>query len=141
MMKAFFASALFVGFLVVGCEKQEAPKATIVPEEEVAEMPPVEAEPTPMLEAPVADGEVAESRPTPGERLDRAIEATGRGLQTAGEKTAEGVGTAAEKTEEALHTAGEKTEEGVKKAADATGKFLKKVGEKIEDAATREESS
>lgn len=98
----------------------EAPKAVEVPEAVVVADPPP---------AVVVDTEAPEDRPeTPGERVDRAIDATEKGLRTAGEKTGQG-----------LKTAGEKTEQGLKTAADATGRFLKRAGEKLEDVGTKAE--
>src|ERR1035437_6595477 len=60
-------------------------------------------------------------RLTPGQRLDRAIEKTGKALQVAGEQTENGVDTAAEKTEK-----------GLRKAARKTGQALQRAGEAIE---------
>lgn len=140
LMNAKWAWMGLTAVLLAGCEKSEQapPKASVVteeggpsPAESSQPLEPVEPAPP---EAPVV-GVPEEERASVGDRVDRAIEATGHGLQVAGEKTQEGVSTAAKKTEEALHTAGEKTEEGVKKAAEATGGFLKKVGEKLEEAA------
>lgn len=131
-----FRSVLAIGLggLLVSCEQEEAPKAV-----EVIEVP-VDASATPPAElAAPAEDEPEEDSPTPGERLDSAIEATGDGLKVAGEKTKEGVGVALEKTGGALETASEKTEEGLRKAGDATGRFLQRVGEKLEDAATPDE--
>lgn len=140
-MKALWILALGAGSLLVSCDQEEAPKATVVVEGEV-----VEVTPPPPVAVPVESEETLEeepdlSSPTPGERLDGAIEATEDGLKVAGEKTKQGVGVALEKTGGALETAGEKTEEGLRKAGDATGRFLKRVGEKIEDAATPEEEA
>lgn len=135
MKRSWFLIGVVALGLAACDEAAEAPRATAVEEEGSSEaIPPVDPEMPP--EPPLIDPE--EPSPSVGQRVDSAIEATGRGLQVAGDKTKEGVTSAAEKTEEALHTAGEKTEEGVKKAAEATGGFLKRMGEKLEDAATRE---
>ena len=140
-MKASWILAIGACGLIVSCDKEEPPKAEVVVEPAAEAAPatpppaagiPVEAE-TEEIEEPEEDA------PTPGERLDGAIEKTGDGLKVAGEKTKEGVGVALEKTGGALETAGEKTEEGLRKAGDATGRWLKRVGEKIEDAATPED--
>lgn len=79
-----------------------APAAVVVEEKEfkIAEEEPSDLEPS----------------PTPGQRLDHAIE-----------KTEEGIGTAAEKTEE-----------GLRKAAEKTGNFLQRAGEAIEKKASGE---
>lgn len=131
-MKLLLIAPLSLGLILVSCEKNDAPEASVVVEENgqvVAEVD-MGTSGEQLAEAiEEAEEEVeaaAEENPTPGERLDRAIEATGRGLQTAGEKTEQGVETAVEKTEHGVRTATEKT-----------GQFLKKVGEKIERAAER----
>lgn len=98
---------------VVSCEK-EAPVSS-TPETPVAESTPPTAVPvTEQEEFKVGEEEPAENTPspTPGQRLDHAIE----------------------KTEQGLGTAKEKTEEGLRKAAEKTGGFLKRTGEKIEKA-------
>ena len=99
-------------FAFASCKKEEpvsaAPEAT-----ESAPAPaavPVKEE----EEFKIGEEEPAENAPspTPGQRLDHAIE----------------------KTEQGLGTAKEKTEEGLRKAAEKTGGFLKRTGEKIEKA-------
>jgi|GEM_PF-5615138 len=143
-MKASIPLLAALGVALAGCDKQEPPRAEVVAEDEPtaeARIDELEQELEQLrseLDAgpDAVAGDTDGDDPTAGDRVDRAIEATGHGLQVAGEKTAQGVTTAAEKTGEALHTAGEKTEEGVKKAAEATGKFLQRVGEKIEDKAS-----
>ncbi|OYV01145.1 MAG: hypothetical protein CFE26_23220, partial [Verrucomicrobiales bacterium VVV1] len=132
-----FALAL----LFVSCGKKETPTEPAAPAAPVAAAPappapkvdPVEVA-TPPVAIPVEDQSPDEEepsapdtdlvQPTPGQRLDHAIEKTGQALQTAGEKTEQGVRTAAEKTEE-----------GLRKAAEKTGGALQRVGETIQKKA------
>jgi len=91
-----------------------------------AGQPPAEiVEPAPPAAVPVTEPEefkVAEEEPgtleapapTPGQRLDHAIDKTGEGLETARDKT----------------------EEGLRKAAEKTGGFLQRAGETIERKAS-----
>ncbi|MGB6223230.1 hypothetical protein [Haloferula sp.] len=139
-MKTRFPTVIMLVGILVACERHESdvPKAVAVPDDEASMEGAAEDLDQSVAEGGKAADDVADEveeaaeeldqKPTPGERLDQAIGATGRGLQTAGEKTEQGVKTAVEKTEE-----------GVKKGAAATGRFIRKVGEKIEGAATPDE--
>lgn len=132
-----------VGFvsLLLSCGKKEAPSESAVPQAPVAVAPAPPVPQTELVEAapapsaiPVEDQSPDEEEPsapdtdvvppTPGQRLDQAIEKTGEALQNAGEKTEQGVRTAAEKTRE-----------GLRKAAEKTGGALQKAGEKIQQKA------
>ena len=98
---------------LVSCEKEET--VSSAPEASQSTTPPPAAVPvTEPEEFKVGEEEPAENAPapTPGQRLDHAIE----------------------KTEQGLGTAKETTEEGLRKAAEKTGGFLKRTGEKIEKA-------
>lgn len=115
--------------LLVSCDKKEAPVDS-VPTPPVAAAPvpePVKAAPveatSPPVAIPVEDQSPDEEepsapdtdlvQPTPGQRLDHAIE----------------------KTEQGVRTAAEKTEEGLRKAAEKTGGALQRVGETIQKKA------
>lgn len=123
--------------LLASCKKKET-TVEFVPKPPVAAAPhpaPEKAAPVevviPPIAIPVEDQSPDEEepsapdtdlvQPTPGQRLDHAIEKTGQALQTAGQKTEQGVRTAAEKTEE-----------GLRKAAEKTGGAIQRVGETIQ---------
>lgn len=105
---------IFIGLALVACDRKDpdttggsipAPTAT------AADAPAPAAQPVEELpEFKVGEEEPALGEPTPGERLDSAIE----------------------KTEQGLETAKDKTEEGLRKAAEATGGGLRRLGEAIE---------
>ncbi len=109
--------------LLVSCEKEET-KVDFVPKVPVAAAPVPEPAPVEVVIPPVAipvedqspDEEEPSApdtdlvQPTPGQRLDHAIE----------------------KTEQGVRTAAEKTEEGLRKAAEKTGGALQRVGETIQ---------
>ena len=126
--------------LLVSCRKKETtvefvpkPAATAAPHPAPEKAAPDEVV-TPPVAIPVEDQSPDEEepsapdtdlvQPTPGQRLDHAIEKTGQALQTAGQKTEQGVKTAAEKNEQ-----------GLRKAAEKTGGFLQKAGETIQKKA------
>ena len=116
--------------LLVSCDEKEAPvdsvptaPVVVVPVSEPAPIKAMPLEPSlppqaipiedqsPDEEEPSApDTDPAMVQPTPGERLDHAID----------------------KTEQGVRTAAEKTEEGVRKAAEKTGGVLQRVGETIQ---------
>lgn len=112
--------------LLVSCEKKETtvefvpkPSVTATPHPAPEKAAPVEVV-TPPVAIPVEDQSPDEEepsapdtdlvQPTPGQRLDHAIE----------------------KTEQGVRTAAEKTEEGLRKAAEKTGGALQRVGETIQ---------
>lgn len=106
--------AIFLSLALVACDREDpansgattpAPSATTVGSPPPAATPVADPE-----EFKVGEEEPALGEPTPGERLDHAIEKTGEGLETAKEKT----------------------EEGLRKAAEATGGGLRRLGEAIE---------
>ncbi len=149
-IRSIWAAALGAGALV-SCDVEQEETMTATEVEEVAseeaediersieqmqtefdEMPPPdEPDDLEVIPAPIdeidEDYEQADARRTVGDRVDDALDATGRGLRTAGEKTGEG-----------LETAAEKTGEGLQRAAGATGRFLQRAGEKIEEVAEDE---
>lgn len=102
---------------VVSCEKKE-PVVSESQETVVVETPPAAVVVEDEKEFKIAEEEPAdlEPSPTPGQRLDHAIE----------------------KTEQGIDTAKEKTEEGLRKAAEKTGNFLQRAGEAIEKKASGE---
>lgn len=121
---------LGLALLLVSCGKKETPTEPTAPAAPVAVTPapaPEKAAPvevaTPPVAIPVEDQSPDEEepsapdtdlvQPTPGQRLDHAIE----------------------KTEQGVRTAAEKTEEGLRKAAEKTGGALQRVGEKIQQKA------
>ncbi len=119
--------------LFVSCGKKESPTEPAAPAAPVAVVP---APPTPKVDPvevtappvaiPVEDQSPDEEEPsapdtdvvhpTPGERLDHAIEKTEQGVRTAAEKTEEGLRKAAEKTGGALQKAGEKIQQKANEA-------------------------
>ncbi|WAC18985.1 hypothetical protein OVA24_17285 [Luteolibacter sp. SL250] len=121
-MKASVCSAAVVlaALSAVSCDRKEEPGSagSPPPASEIVEPAPPSAVPVTQPE----DFKVAEEEPgspdapspTPGQRLDNAIE----------------------KTEEGLETARDKTEEGLRKAAEKTGGFLQRAGETIERKAS-----
>lgn len=140
-MKPLYLLPIWVfASLLVSCKKKETaiefvpkPAATAAPHPANEKAAPVEVV-TPPVAIPVEDQSPDEEepsapdtdlvQPTPGQRLDNAIEKTGQALQTAGQKTEQGVKTAAEKAEQ-----------GLRKAAGKTGAFLQKAGETIQKKA------
>lgn len=113
---------------VLSCEKKEVDPATgerQLPASEIVEPAPPAAipvtEPEDFKVAEEEPGNPDAPSPTPGQRLDHAIEKTEQGLETARDKTEQG-----------LETARDKTEEGLRKAAEKTGNFLQRAGEAIE---------
>jgi len=112
--------SLAAALCLASCEKkEEAPAAgQPLPSSEIAEPTPPAAipvtEPADFKVAEEEPGNLEEPSPTPGQRLDHAIE----------------------KTEQGLETARDKTEEGVRKAAEKTGNFLQRAGETIERKAS-----
>lgn len=119
LMKPLFVLPL-LGFAFIACKPQATTERSDPPSEAHAvavDQAQTVSQPTkgsaPTSEVP--DDLPDEDEPTPGERLDHAIEKTGEGLQKAGEKT----------------------EEGLRKAGAKTGDALQRLGEKIERAAER----
>jgi hypothetical protein len=120
-MEKSLVIAGLMGLCLASCDRDKSiaadPAHTSAPAIEVVE-------PRPPAAIPVAEpqefkiGEEEpgnlEAEPTPGQRLDHAIEKTQQGVET-------GV---------------EKTEEGVRKGAGATGRTLQRVGEAIERKAS-----
>jgi hypothetical protein len=117
---ASVAAVTIAALGVLSCEKKEDPAATgsTPPASEIVEPAPPSAVPVTQPEdfkvAEEEPGVVVTPSPTPGQRLDNAIE----------------------KTEDGLETAKEKTEEGLRKAAEKTGGFLQRAGETIERKAS-----
>lgn len=117
---------------LVSCERKTGATDSSdqqIPSSEIAEPAPPAASPVTQPEdfkvAEEEPGNPESPSPTPGQRLDHAIEKTQEGLETAKEKTQDG-----------LETAKEKTEEGLRKAAEKTGGFLQRTGEAIERKAS-----
>ena len=107
-------SAILLSLTLVACDRNEStgsgggdPASSPVATEPA---PPVAKPVTELQEFKVGEEEPAAGEPTPGERLDHAIEKTGEGLETAKEKT----------------------EDGLRKAAEATGGGIRRLGEAIE---------
>jgi len=107
--------AIFLSLALVACDREDpsgsngSASAPATPET----APPLAKPVIEPQEFKVGEEEPAVGEPTPGERLDNAIE----------------------KTEHGLETAKEKTEEGLRKAAEATGGGLRRLGEAIEKKA------
>ena len=106
---------------MVSCDREDRSRSIAkdaVPSPEIIEpAPPAAVRVTEPEEFKVAEEEPGNPdapSPTPGQRLDHAIE----------------------KTEQGLGTAKEKTEEGLRKAAENTGNFLQRAGETIERKAS-----
>jgi hypothetical protein len=112
-MRTSFPILAAACLVVVSCEKEQETPVSPAPES-VEATPAPAAVPVKEDEFKIGEEEPAENTPapTPGQRLDQAIE----------------------KTEEGIGTAKEKTEEGIRKAAEKTGQFLQRAGEKIEKA-------
>ncbi len=114
-MKSSFPILAAACFSLVSCEKEQVTEVPVSTTPETVETAPVPAA-IPVNEDAfkIGEEEPAENAPspTPGQRLDHAIE----------------------KTEQGLGTAAEKTEGGLRKAAEKTGQFLQRAGEKIEKA-------
>lgn len=110
-------SAIFLSLALVACDREDpsgSKGSASAPAAANSESAPPAAKPvTDPQEFKVGEEEPAVGEPTPGERLDHAIE----------------------KTEHGLETAKEKTEEGLRKAAEATGGGLRRLGEAIEKKA------
>jgi len=70
-------------------------------------------------------------RAPPG-KIERAGEATGKGIKRGADATERGVRRAGEATREGIERGASATERGVKRAGEATGKGLKKAGEAVE---------
>lgn len=120
-MKTSAFVAVIAGCCLVSCDREEpSPSAAKdpVPSSETVESAPPAAvpvtEPGDFKVAEEEPGNPDAPSPTPGERLDHAIE----------------------KTEQGLGTAKDKTEEGLRKAAEKTGNFLQRTGETIERKAS-----
>ena len=112
--------------LLVSCGKKQVPVDSPPPPPVAAKPVPEPVKPaaveaaSPPVAIPVEDQSPDEEepsapdtdvvQPTPGERLDHAID----------------------KTEQGVRTAAEKTEEGLRKAAEKTGGALQRVGETIQ---------
>lgn len=106
--------AIFLTLALAACDRKDpsGPGETVPAEPATApgsSPPAAEAVAVPQ-EFKVGEEEPAAGDPTPGERLDHAIERTNEGLETAKEKT----------------------EEGLRKAAEATGGGIRRLGEAIE---------
>ena len=110
-------SAIFLSLALVACDRKDPGDSSgtaAAPSAAATEAPAPVAKPVAEpQEFKVGEEEPALGEPTPGERLDHAIEKTGEGLDTAKEKT----------------------EEGLRKAAEATGSGLRRLGEAIEKKA------
>lgn len=121
-MKASVSTAVVVlaALSAVSCDRKEETGAagSTPPASEIVEPAPPSAipvtEPEDFKVAEEEPGSPDAPSPTPGQRLDNAIE----------------------KTEEGLETARDKTEEGLRKAAEKTGGFLQRAGETIERKAS-----
>lgn len=115
-----FAAVVLPGLLFISCEKKKDPSTGA--DARTDSTPPHAVRVTELEEFKVAEEEPATPEatlspaPTPGQRLDHAIE----------------------KTEEGLDRAKDKTEEGLRKAAGKTGDFLQRTGEAIERKASGE---
>lgn len=109
--------AIFISLALVACDRDDSSSSggsAAPPSASIGESPAPAAKPVEELpEFKVGEEEPSLGEPTPGERLDHAIE----------------------KTHEGLDTAKEKTEEGLRKAAEATGGGLRRLGEAIEKKA------
>jgi len=113
------AALAIAALFSVSCDRNEGTGAAgngQPPAEIVEPAPPAAVPVTEPEEFKVAEEEpgTLEPAPTPGQRLDHAIDKTGEGLETARDKT----------------------EEGLRKAAEKTGGFLQRAGETIERKAS-----
>lgn len=120
-MEKSLVIAGLLGLCLTSCDRDKS----IAADSEHASAPATEVvEPRPPVAIPVAEpqefkiGEEEpgnlEAEPTPGQRLDHALE----------------------KTQQGLETGAEKTEEGLRKAGGATGRTLQRVGDAIERKAS-----
>ncbi len=68
----------------------------------------------------------------PPGKIERAGQATGKGIEQGANATERGVKRGANATERGVKRAANATERGVKRAGEATGKGIKKAGEAVE---------
>ena len=68
----------------------------------------------------------------PPGKIERAGQATGKGIERGADATKRGVKRAGEATREGIERGVNATERGVRRAGEATGKGIKKAGEAIE---------
>jgi hypothetical protein len=68
----------------------------------------------------------------PPGKIERAGQATGKGIERGAQGTERGVKRAGEATASGIERGAKATERGVKRAGEATGKGIKKAGEAIE---------
>ena len=72
------------------------------------------------------------SQSAPPGKIERAGQATGKGIERGAKATERGVKRAGEATGRGIERGAKATERGVKRAGEATGKGIKKAGEAIE---------
>jgi hypothetical protein len=72
----------------------------------------------------------------PPGKIERAGQATGKGIERGAKATERGVKRAGEATGRGIERGAKATERGVKRAGEATGKGIKKAGEAIEKTFT-----
>jgi hypothetical protein len=77
-------------------------------------------------------GEIERAGQATGKGIEKGADATKRGVQRAGTATRKGIEKGAKATERGVKRAGEATGKGIQKAGEATGKGIKKAGEAIE---------
>ena len=82
---------------------------------------------------PAPETPAAEIPPsTPPGKIERAGQATGKGIEKGAKATERGVQRAGTATRKGIEKGAKATERGVKRAGEATGKGIKKAGEAIE---------
>ena len=82
---------------------------------------------------PVPETPAAGTPPSePPGKIERAGQATGKGIERGAKATEHGVKRAAEATGRGIEKGAKATERGVKRAGEATGRGIKKAGEAIE---------